>query len=58
MRRFTVADVIFWGIVLAIIYMLVRPGSKAGSAVILVTDALAAVIATATGAAARSGGTS
>ncbi len=44
-------DILFWVIVVAIIYMLVRPGSKAGTAVIAVAEVLAGVIATATGAA-------
>lgn len=45
-------DLLFWAFVLAIIYMLVRPGSRAGTAVIALADAVAAMIATATGAAA------
>ncbi|HEY2089881.1 MAG TPA: hypothetical protein VGH54_28155 [Mycobacterium sp.] len=53
-RPRSVLDVIFWAAVIGIIYMLVRPSSKAGQAVIVMADALAAVIATATGAAAVS----
>lgn len=47
--RWRVADVIAWAFVLGIVYMLVRPGSKAGTALVDVTNALAAVIGTATG---------
>jgi len=46
-------DILFWVIVLAIVYMLVRPSSKAGQALIAIANAFAAVTATATGAAAR-----
>jgi hypothetical protein len=51
-----IANVIFWAFCLAIIYMLVRPGSAAGGAVIALADAFAAMIATTTGAAAVSTG--
>jgi hypothetical protein len=52
-------DVLFWVLALAIVTMLVRPGSRAGQAVIVMADALAAVIATVTGAPAapKEGGT-
>jgi hypothetical protein len=53
MRKFTPLDVIFWVIVLAIVFMVVRPGSKAGAGLIAVTNAFAAVVGTATGAEAR-----
>jgi hypothetical protein len=52
-----IADLVFWAIVLAIVFMLVRPKSRAGSAVIALADALAAMIATVTGAAAAGGNT-
>jgi hypothetical protein len=45
-------DILFWALMLAVITMLVRPRSQAAVAVIGVANALAAVIATATGAAA------
>lgn len=48
-----IANVIFWAVIIGIVYMLVRPSSKAGQTVIVIADALAGVIATATGAAAR-----
>lgn len=44
-----IGDAIFWVIVVAIIFSLVRPGSKSGQAVVDVTDALAAVVGLATG---------
>lgn len=49
MKKFTIPDVIFWAIILAIVFSLVRPKSKGAQAVITVTDGLAAVIGTATG---------
>jgi hypothetical protein len=49
-RPRSVLDVVFWTAVLAIIYMLVRPASQAGQAMIAMANALAGVIATATGA--------
>lgn len=55
MGKFSALDVIFWAIVLAIVFMLVRPGSKAAAGLIAVTDAFAAVVGTATGAVARGG---
>lgn len=39
----------FYIIVVAILMSVVRPGSKAGAAIVAVTDALAAVIGMATG---------
>jgi hypothetical protein len=51
-----IAGAIFWALVLAIIYMLVRPNSPAGGAVIALANAMAAMIATATGAAATGNG--
>jgi hypothetical protein len=47
--RFTFADVLFYLIIVAIVYMLVRPGGQAGEALIAVTSAFAAVIAAAEG---------
>lgn len=40
---------IFWLIIVAIVFSLVRPGSKGGTAAVSVTDALAAVVGVATG---------
>jgi hypothetical protein len=51
-----IANVVFWVFVLAIIYMLFRPSSAAGNAIIALADAFAAMIATTTGAAAVSTG--
>jgi uncharacterized membrane protein len=51
--RFKPLDILYWVFIVAIIYMLVRPSSKAGQAVIAIANALAAVTATATGAAAK-----
>lgn len=45
----------FWVIVVAIIYSLVRPGSKASKAMTTVADVLAAVVGTATGYTQRGG---
>ena len=42
-------DLAFWIIVVACLATVVRPGSKAGQALVTLTDALAAVIGTATG---------
>ena len=50
MKRPSVLSVVWWVLVLAIIFMLVRPGSKAGAAVIAMADSLGAVIAAVTGA--------
>lgn len=47
--RFSWLDFLFWVVVVAIIFSLVRPGSKAGQAVVAVTDALASVVGLATG---------
>jgi len=49
MKRYGVLDVIFWLILLAIVFSLVRPQSKGAQALITITDGLAAVIGTATG---------
>ncbi len=45
----TFAQLLFLAILAAIIYSLVRPGSKAGDALVLVSDAVANVVGTATG---------
>ena len=45
-----VADLIFWIVLVAILYMLVRPGSRAAQGVAAIADAGAAVVARATGA--------
>jgi hypothetical protein len=50
-----VLGVVWWVLVLAIVFMLVRPGSKAGTAVVALADALGSVIATVTGAPAAAG---
>ena len=50
MRRVGITDVLFYIIIVAIIAPLVRPGSKAGQALVDVIDAFAAVVAGATGA--------
>jgi hypothetical protein len=42
-------DVIFWGIILAIVFVLVRPGSKAGSAVAAISTALIGIVGETTG---------
>lgn len=42
-------DIAFWVIVAALIYVLVRPGSPAGVAVVAVTDLAAGLIGAATG---------
>lgn len=49
-------DLLFYVIVVAIIATLVRPGSKAGTAVVDMVDAFAAVVSGATGAAWRKQG--
>ena len=48
-RRPSVAGLFFYLIIVAIVYMLVRPGSNAAGALIAITNALAALIATAEG---------
>jgi hypothetical protein len=48
-RRVSGWDVAFWVIITAIIASMVRPGSKAGTALAALVDALAAVIGEATG---------
>lgn len=50
--RWRPLDILFWVLVLAIVTVTVRPGSKAGQAVAATAQALAAIIGTATGAAA------
>lgn len=47
--KFTLGDMIFWLLIVAIVFSLVRPGSKGAAALISITDGLAAVIGTATG---------
>jgi hypothetical protein len=42
-------DVLFWVIMLAIVYVLVRPGSKAGTAIQAVSAALIAIVGETTG---------
>lgn len=58
MRRVGITDVLFYIVVVAIIATLVRPGSKAGQAVVDVIDAFAAVVSGATGAAWQQQGSS
>jgi hypothetical protein len=55
MNRDTVAVLFFSVIIAAIIYSLVRPGSRANQALTTVTDALVAIIGTATGYTQRGG---
>jgi hypothetical protein len=47
--KFTGWDIAFWVVVVAIVTSLVRPGARGGQFVVAVTDALAAVVGTATG---------
>lgn len=47
--KFSPASIFFYVIVIAIVYMLVRPGSQAAEAMIAVTAALAALIGAAEG---------
>jgi hypothetical protein len=53
--RFSGWDILFWMIIVAIVFSLVRPGSKAGAALVAVTDAFAAVVGLATGYTQRGG---
>jgi hypothetical protein len=55
MRRVGIADLLFYVVVVAIIATLVRPGSKAGTAVVDMVNAFAAVVSGATGAAWKQG---
>ena len=48
-------SVLAWVFVVALVYSLVRPGSKAGTAVVDITNAVAAVIGQTTGYAAAKG---
>ncbi len=58
MRRVGITDVLFYVVIVAIIATLVRPGSKAGTAVVDMIDAFAAVVGGATGAAWKNQGSS
>lgn len=42
-------DVVFWVIMLAIVFVLVRPGSKAGTAITGLSTALIAIVGDTTG---------
>ncbi len=44
-----ITDILFYLIIVALVMMLVRPGGQAGEALIAITEAFAAVIATAEG---------
>lgn len=55
MGRFSGWDLAFWTVVVAIIFSMVRPGSKAGGAMIAITEALAALTGEATGYYSRGG---
>lgn len=55
MRKVSAWDLLFWIIVVAIVASVVRPGSKAASAIAAITDAVAAVVGEATGYYARGG---
>jgi hypothetical protein len=52
---FSAWDALFWIIIVAAVFSLARPGSKAGQAAVSITDALAAVIGIATGYTQRGG---
>jgi hypothetical protein len=47
--RFSIADVFFFLIMIALLYMFVRPGSPAAAALIAVANAFAATVAAAEG---------
>jgi hypothetical protein len=47
--KLSVWDGFFWLIMVAIVFSLVRPGSKSASALVALTDALTAVIGNVTG---------
>jgi len=49
MRRVSAWDIAFYLIIVAIVFSLVRPGSKAGKALVAVTGAMTAVVGLATG---------
>lgn len=53
MRKVSGWDLLFWIVMVALLASVVRPGSKAGDALVALTDALAAVIGEATGYAQR-----
>jgi hypothetical protein len=53
--RFRAWDVLFWIVIVAIIYSLVRPGSKGAAMIVALTDALAAVVGLSTGYTQRGG---
>ena len=55
MGRIGITDLLFWIVVVAIIATIVRPGSKAGTAVVDLVNAFAAVVSGATGAAWQKG---
>lgn len=42
-------DIVFWVIMLAIVFVLVRPGSKAGAAITGLSTALIAIVGDTTG---------
>lgn len=42
-------DILFWAIMLAIVFVLVRPGSKAGTAITGLSTALIAIVGDTTG---------
>lgn len=48
-------DFLFWLVVVAIVFSLARPKSKAGQGIVAITDALATVIGLATGYTQRGG---
>jgi len=51
-----ILDVVFWAIILALVMVLVRPGSKAGAAITGISTALIAVVGETTGWAGQHGG--
>ena len=55
MRRVGIWDLLFWIVMVACLASVVRPGSKAGTALVALMDALAAVVGEATGYESRKG---
>lgn len=50
MDRIGISDALFWIIIAAIVFVLVRPGSPSSAAIIALGDLLAAAVGVATGA--------
>jgi hypothetical protein len=49
MSRVGIWDLLFFIIIVAILFSLVRPGSRSGEAIVVLTDALAVTVGLATG---------